>query len=503
MSDQLIITKTSGLTGEAPKGQKEIGFATSISNYIVWVNGLPNVNVYEIVESKSGGRGFVNSIEQDLVEVLMLDDVAIHPQEEFTRTYQQLEAIAGSNLLGRAINSLGQPIDGKGPLGPGAVKLAIDQPPASIKSRDFMVDQFPTGVTLVDMLVPVAYGQRELVIGDGHSGRTGFLLDTVINQKGRKTICIYGLVGKPINEIKNVLEILRVNKALDYTVVIATSSSEKASVIYLNPAIATTVAEYFQKKGFNVLLILDDMGIHAKFYREIALLSGKSPGRDSYPGDIFYQHAKLMERAGKFNSKFGGGSITALPVIETTLDDYSSYITTNLMSMTDGHLLFSASRYHQGIRPSVDVSLSVSRVGRQTQSLAQKSLADKIKALLVQATKLQSFSRLGSEVSSQTQLILKQGRQIEIILKQNALTNIPIILQMILLGLIFTPFLMNKEAEFLEANKQKILDYLTSNRNLENYVKEIIKMPDEKVFIESLNRFIPDLEKVTTNKSNG
>lgn len=476
--------------------QKEIGFATSVSSYIVWVNGLPNVNVYEIVLSQNGGRGFVNSIEQDLVEVLMLDDTPVRPQEQFTRSFQQLEASAGSNLLGRAINSLGQPIDGKGGLGTGGSNIVIDQPPASIKSRDLITEQFQTGVTLVDMLVPIAYGQRELIIGDSNSGRTGFLLDTVINQKGKKIICIYSLIGKPMNEIKNVLEVLRLDKALDYTIVVATSSSEKASLVYLNPAIATTIAEYFQRRGYNVLLILDDLGIHAKFYREISLLSGKSPGRDSYPGDIFYQHAKLLERAGKFNQNFGGGSITALPVIETSLDDYSSFMTTNLMAMTDGHLMFSASRYHQGIRPSVDISLSVSRVGRQTQSLAQKSIADKVKALIIQANRLQSFSRLGSEVSSETQLILKQGRQIELVLKQSQLTNLPIIVQMALLGLIFTPFLMDKEISFLDANKQKIIDYFLSLKTLSSFSTEAAKMADYKAFVNSLARFIPALEKI-------
>lgn len=479
---------------------EEIGYVSSVNNYIIWLNGLPNVKINEIVVNKEGARGLVTSIEEELVEVLMLDDTKIKPQDEFRRTQKQLTLPVGSNLLGRAINPLGVAIDGKGAIGKTGNEIEVEQPTTTISSRDAITDQFETGITLADMLVPIAYGQRELIIGDNHSGKTGFLLDTVINQKEinqkeLKVICIYGLIGKPINHIKSILEVLKVSKALQYTVIVATSSSEKSSLIYLNPAVATAIAEYFQKRNYDVLLILDDLGIHAKFYREISLLSGKAPGRDSYPGDVFYQHAKLLERAGKFNSRFGGGSITALPVIETNLDDFSSYITTNLMGMTDGHLLFSAARYHKGARPSIDVSLSVSRVGRQTQSLAQKSLADNIKALMFEASKLESYSRLGSEVSERTQFILKQGQQIAAILKQGQLSKVPIIVQMMLLGLVFTPLFGNNTVAFVETNKLKIIQYLLNLPALKTYVLEVSKMKNDREFIQSLNLFIPGVEK--------
>ncbi len=478
------------------KDQTEIGFATAANEYIVWVNGLPNVAISEIVVSDQEAKGIVISFKDDSVEVLMLDDVKIKPNEGFKRTYKQLSVAAGSHFLGRTINPLGQPIDGKTGFSLLGQAQELDHPPAPIKFREQIQRQFETGITLVDMLVPIAYGQRELVIGDAHSGKTGFLIDTVINQKGKDIICVYTLIGKPNNEIKGLVEVLKANKALEYSVIIGSSSSERAPMGYLAPIVGLSIAEFFQQRGKDVLLILDDMGIHAKIYREISLLSGKSPGRQSYPGDIFYQHAKLVERAGNFSHSLGGGSITALPVIEVSSDDFASYLPTNLMGMTDGHLKFDSSRYRQGIRPSIDVPLSVSRVGRQTQMLAQKALADRIKAVSAEGKKLESYSRLGSDLSEQTLFKIKQSRQIEIILKQAPSTKIPIVVQMILLGLTFTPFLAQKDTNFVLVNLRNIIGYLATQTDLKTMALEIAKFKDEKEFIQSLNPLIPTLEKV-------
>lgn len=476
--------------------KEEIGYATSINQYLVWVNGLPNVRINELVISEQGASGLVTAIKDDLVEVLMLDDVKIKPQESFRRTLKQLTILAGSHILGRIINPLGQPIDGKGGFANLGQATSLDRRPEPIKSREQISRQFETGISLVDSLVPLAFGQRELIIGEPHSGKTGFLIDTIINQAGKKIICVYTLVGKPVSEIRNLVEILRVNKAIDYTVVVAAPSSEKAPLGYLAPAVGVALAEYFQKRGQDVLLILDDLGIHAKLYREIALLSGKSPGRQSYPGDIFFTQAKLVERAGNFNKNAGGGSITALPVIEVLADDFASFMATNLMGMTDGHLKFDASRYHQGIRPSIDISLSVSRVGRQTQILAQKSLADRVKAILAEGAKLEALSRLGSDVSTQTQLIIKQSKQIEEILKQPSSTKIPTTIQMILLGLTFTPFFMAKDVNFVKVNKEQITKYLTTKLDMTKIEAQVKKFRDASSFINSLTPLIPILQKI-------
>lgn len=479
---------------DAPK--QEIGYATSINQYLVWVNGLPNVRINELVISEQGASGLVTAIKDDLVEVLMLDDVKVKPQESFKRTLKQLTILAGSHLLGRTINPLGQPIDGKGGFANLGQVISLDKRPEPIKSREQISRQFETGISLVDSLVPLAFGQRELIIGEPHSGKTGFLIDTIINQAGGQVVCVYTLIGKPVSEIRNLVEILRVNKATDYTVVVATSSSERAPLAYLAPAVGVALAEYFQKRGQDVLLILDDLGIHAKLYREISLLSGKSPGRQSYPGDIFFTQAKLVERAGNFNKNAGGGSITALPVIEVSTDDFASFMATNLMGMTDGHLKFDASRYHQGIRPSIDVSLSVSRVGRQTQILAQKGLADRVKATLAEGAKLEALSKLGSDISTQTQLIIKQSKQIEEILKQPSSTKIPTTIQMILLGLTFTPFFSLKDVNFVKVNKELIIKYLTTKIDSSKIEAQVKKFKDDSQFIESLTSLIPVLQKI-------
>ena len=475
----------------------EIGYAVSIENYIVWVNGLPNVKVNEIVMTEDGQSGLVTGIKDHLVEVLMLDDARIKPQQSFKRTGAQLSVPVGNFLIGRTINPLGLAIDGKGPFPKGETR-EIDQPAPGIKARELISQQFETGIPLVDMLAPLALGQRELLLGDPHSGKTGFLIDVVTAQKGKNITCVYAIIGKPINEVAKIVDILKTNKALDYTVVVATSSSELASLIYLTPYVSATIAEYFQQKGSDVLLILDDMGNHAKFYREISLLSGKPPGRESYPGDIFYQHAKLVERGGKFNKEHGGGSITILPVIETSQDDYTTFMSTNLMGMTDGHLLFSNTSYRTGQRPPIDIFLSVSRVGHQTQSLAQKALADRIKSLLSQASRLEAYSRLGSDISPQTQFILKQASQVKELLKQSPLTRIPISVQMILLGLIYTPFFSDKDVAFVQSNKYKLITFLTTKFDLKTFDTQVSRFKDDNQFIKTISTLIPTLEKVSS-----
>lgn len=474
----------------------EVGYVTAVNNYLVWINGLPNIKINEIVISENKTRAVVVSIRNDLVEALILDDSKVTPNEMFVRTFSQFSISVGSHILGRTINPLGQPIDGKGRFGHLGQNVEIERSPPGIKMREQITKQFETGITLIDMLMPIAFGQRELIIGDLRSGKTSSLIDIVVNQKGKDIICVLGIIGKPITEIRNLFQVLTVNKAIDYCSIIASSSSDKASLVYLTPAVAISVAEYFQRQGKKVLLVLDDMGIHAKFYREIALLSGLTPGRESYPGDIFYQHAKLVERAGNFKAKYGGNSITALPIIETNLDDFASFMPTNLMAMTDGHLLFNAARYHQGYRPSIDISLSVSRVGRQTQMLAQKRLSDKVKALLGEASKLETFSRLDLDISPQTRFIIKQAHQIRSLLKQRALLKIPIPVSMIILGLVFTTFFSEKDENFVDDYKEKITQFLISNIDTSEYSKQISKYKDEKEFINSLTVMIPQLEQV-------
>ena len=479
---------------QAKDGPAEIGYVLTVKDYLVSINGLPKVAINEVVTTEGGARGVVTALKNNLVEVLMLDDAKIRPQQQFTRTYQSLSVEIGPYMLGRTINALGTPIDGKARFKPGP-GLSIDQAIRGIRHREIIKNQFETGVTTIDTLIPLAKGQKELIMGDARSGKTSFIIDLIVNQREKDTICVYAIVGKSGREIRQLVDILAANKALPYTTVVAASSSDLASLIYLTPGVALTVAEYFQRQGKNVLVILDDLGLHAKFYREISLLGGRTPGRESYPGDIFYQHARLMERAGAFNQNGGGGSITILPVIEIHSNDYTGFISTNLMAMTDGHLSFDANLYHKGTRPAIDTSLSVSRVGRQTQSLAQKILSDKVRSTLAQASKVETLSRFGSEVSSETQLTLKHQSFIKIILKQPPLTKIPLVVQAVILGLVFTPFLMERDEAFLRKNLTPILNYLKS-MDLQALEKELMNLGNEADIIKRLSDLRPELDKV-------
>lgn len=468
--------------------QNEVGYVVSSRDFLIYLDGLPTIRINDMVQSDTSLRGWINSLSENKIEVLMLDEGKITPKQQFRRLPNRLGIAVGDFLLGRAVNPLGLPVDGKGPLSKlkDTPILELDQEAPGIESRQFIVDQFLTGITLIDSLIPLGAGQRELILGDAHSGKTGFLIDAIINQKGTGVICILALVGKPAVAVRNLIDILRSNHALDYTVLVVTSSSEPAPLIFLTPKTAFTVAEYFQKKGKDVLLILDDLGAHARIYREIALLGNKSPGRESYPGDIFYQHAHLLERAGNFLPQYGGGSITALPVMELNLSDFTTLIPTNLMSMTDGHLLFKASMHSQGQTPAIDISLSVSRVGRQTQDRVSNLLATRVRQVLSQAADLETISRLSSELPPETQLTLRRKDLIMEILRQDPLTKTTKQIQLILLALPFTTFLKDKPRVFVEKYKRVIAEAFSTSPQLTPITKSVTKLKSDEDLIKLL-----------------
>lgn len=480
-----------------PKSE-EIGYVTASRDFLVYLDGFPSIRINDMVESETGTRGWVNSISDESIEVLLLDEASITPKQMFKRYPQRLGISVGDFLLGRAVNPLGVPIDGKAPLTKSKTTpvLELDKDAPGIESREFISQQFLTGITLIDTLIPLGAGQRELILGDAHSGKTGFVLDIILNQKGTGVICIYASIGKPSVVVRNLIDTLRTNDALSYTSVIATSSSDPAPLIFLTPKTAFTVAEYFQKQGKDVLLILDDLGSHAKIYREIALLGNKSPGRESYPGDIFYQHAHLLERAGKFLPKFGGGSITALPVIELNLSDFTTLIPTNLMSMTDGHLLFKSALRSQGQTPAIDISLSVSRVGRQTQDKVSNLLSTKVRQILSAAADLETVSRFSSELPPETQLILRQKDLITELLKQDPLTSVSKPIQIILLALPFTSFLKDKNRKFLEKYKSFLINAFLTQPSLIPVTKSATQMQSDEELVKALETVVPILTKL-------
>jgi F-type H+-transporting ATPase subunit alpha len=397
------------------------------------------------------------------------------------------------------INPLGIPIDGKRMSldTTGNNRYELDREAPNIPLRKFITDQFVTGVTLVDTLIPIAKGQRQLIVGDAHSGKSTFLIDLIVNQlDNNNTVCIYTCIGKPVAQVRSIMNILESTGALKSTVVIASSASDLPPMIYIAPQTAFSIAEYFQKNGKDVLLILDDMGVHAKIYREISLSSNRSPGRESYPGDIFYQHSHLVERGGNFKIENGGGSITVLPVLELSSSDISGYISTNLVGMTDGHLMFKSAMRNQGQTPAIDISISVSRVGRQTQNRIQNVLSQAVRALLAEADELETVSYFSGELPKETAMKLKRKQVIMELVRQESLTLVPLQIQIFLLGLVFTNFFIEQGVPFTAKNKLVLIDLAKKDKNFSDYTEKLMQLKTLEDLIKALEQVIPQLKQI-------
>lgn len=466
----------------------EIGFVTSNRGYIIYLDGLPTAKINDVIQDENGVRALISALNTNYIEALVLDEATISPGQTFYQTGQSLSIAVDNVLIGRAINPLGTPLDGKGMLTKSLSKVnySIDTPARGIEKREFITNQLVTGITLIDHLVPLGKGQRELIIGDSNSGVLDFLINLVVNQKDTGVICVYAIIGKPSNYIRNIIDTLTTNHSFAHTVIVASSATENTPLIMLTPKTAFSVAEYFQSQGKDVLIILDDMGIQAKTYREISLLGGKSPGRESFPGDIFYQQASLLERGGNFNKTAGTGSITALPVIELNLSDFTGFVPTNLMAITDGHLLFKSNLYNKNQRPAIDISLSVSRVGRQTQNIVSNLVSRKVRQVLAQAAQLETVSQFSAELPPETQLLLRQKEMIEEIIKQDDLVKIPLEIQSILFTLIFTSFLKDKNAAFVRKFKPFLTQLFTTEPKFKQISDAILLHKTEAELVNSL-----------------
>lgn len=459
----------------------EVGFVTKAQDYLIFIEGLPSVRVNDIVVTASGGRALVTSLLGDQVEALMLDLERPKPGEMIKNLADGIRLTLGQELLGRAINPVGVPIDGKGSLPTTGSKLDLEVVAPGISYRQLITDQLHTGFAIVDLLIPIAKGQRELVFGDARSGKSSFLLDLITNQKDQNMICVYTSIGKPEIETKRFFLSLEASGASSYSVVIAASAGSSAPLIALAPSVALSIADAYAKRGADVLVILDDLGAHSKYLREIALLGQRVPGRESYPADIFYAHSHLIERAGRFKKETqgqapdespGGATITLLPVIETDLENFTSLIPTNLISQTDGHLLFSSLLRSQGDYPAIDWSLSVTRVGRQTQPALSKSIGNKIRSLLAEYQELERYSKFESELSVETQLKLKQASLALELLNQEGVPALGAKTQAALLTLIFTDYFETKDRNFVAANKLKLIKALENEPALRNLLEQ-------------------------------
>lgn len=442
---------------------REVGFVLSAQDYLIYLEGLPSARVNDIIVSPTGGRALVTTLSKDRIEALMLDKERPFPGTAFSINKNGLSIPLSDNLLGRTFNPLGEPLDNKGSFPPGGSALELDVVAGGIHTREIIDEQLITGISKIDILLPVGMGQRELLFGEPKSGKGAFLRDIIINQKDKGLICVYASIGQSEIATKEFVENLTQKEAMPYSVVIAATSSESAPMIAIAPSVAMSVAEYFRDTGRNVLVILDDLGLHAKYLREIGLLSGRIPGRESYPADIFYQHSHLVERAGKYRRENGINSITLIPVIETDVENFTNLIPTNVMSMTDGHLFFSASLRAQGHFPALEVGRSVTRVGHQTQKPILKELADLVRRLLADYAELERYGRFGSELSSETQVTIKRGIVAQELLDQERMEKIDPNAQILLLSLVFTGFFDLKDAEFVKNNKTKIIRTLETN----------------------------------------
>src|SRR5574337_674637 len=404
----------------------EVGTVVTLGDGIARVHGLDKVMAGELLSFPHGVSGIAMNLEEDQVGVVLLGEYTeIKEGNEVKRTGRIMSVPVGNALIGRVVNSLGQPIDDKGPI-PTDKFIALERIAPGVIDRQPVREPMATGLKAIDSMIPIGRGQRELIIGDRQTGKTAVAIDTIINNKGNDLICIYCAIGQKRSSIAQVVKILEDAGAMEYTIVVAASASEPAPMQYIAPYAACAMGEYFRDRGQHALCIYDDLSKHAAAYREISLLLRRPPGREAYPGDVFYLHSRLLERASKLSDKLGGGSITALPVIETQAGDVSAYIPTNVISITDGQIYLETDLFNSGIRPAVNVGLSVSRVGGSAQIKSMKKVAGTLKLDLAQYQSLAAFSQFGSDLDEATQKRIVRGKRIVEILKQPQFKPMPV-----------------------------------------------------------------------------
>ena len=398
--------------------QSEVGTIILVGDGIARATGLDNCMVNELVQFESGAYGMAQNLEENSVSIVLLgSDDGIREGDSVKRTGRVVSVPVGEALIGRVVDALGTPVDGKGPID-AAEYRPIESPAPGIIEREHVSVPLQTGIKAIDAMIPIGRGQRELIIGDRQTGKTTIATDTIINQKGKDVICVYVAIGQKRSTVAQVVETLTAAGAMNYTVVVAATASEMAPLQYIAPYTGCTMGEYFMHQGKDVLVIYDDLSKHAVAYRAISLLIRRPPGREAYPGDVFYLHSRLLERAARIAPEYGGGSLTALPIIETQAGDVSAYIPTNVISITDGQIYLETELFHAGIMPAVNPGISVSRVGGDAQIKAMKKVAGNLKLLYSQYRELQSFAQFGSDLDQDTKDRLALGERIVAVLKQ-------------------------------------------------------------------------------------
>jgi len=398
---------------------REVGFITNVSTGIATVSGLPGVGSEELLQFPGGLLGIAFNVDEDEIGVILLGEYeALHAGDEVQRTGRVMDVAVGEGLLGRVIDPLGNPLDGKG-MPVTDQRLPVERAAPPIMDRAPVTVPLQTGLKVIDALIPIGRGQRELILGDRQTGKTAIAIDTILNQRGQNVLCIYCAIGQRASAVAKVVANLSDKGAMDYTVVVVAEGNEAPGLVYITPYAATSIAEYFMEKGHDVLIVFDDLTQHARAYRELSLLLRRPPGREAFPGDIFYIHSRMLERATHLGQERGNGSLTALPIIETEAQDISAYIPTNLISITDGQIYLSPTLFELGVLPAVDVGNSVSRVGGAAQRAAYRAVAGNIKLAYAQFEELEAFAKFGTRLDESTRRSIDHGQRIRACLKQS------------------------------------------------------------------------------------
>ena len=477
---------------------EEVGQVVKVGDNIATIVGLGNAMYGEIVVFEDGTKGMVQNINHDSIGCILFgSDDEIEQGTKVKRTKRKAGVPVGENFVGRVVNALGEPIDGLGDIEASDYRL-VEQPAPSIVDRKSVSKPMETGILAIDSMFPIGRGQRELIIGDRQTGKTSIAIDTIINQKGKDTICVYNAIGQKASTVAKLVNTLKKNGAMDYTIVVCSTASDAASLQYISPYSATAMAEYFMYKGKDCLIVYDDLSKHAVAYRAISLLLGRPPGREAYPGDVFYLHSRLLERSSRLSDELGGGSITALPIIETQAGDVSAYIPTNVISITDGQIYLESDLFFSGQRPAVNVGLSVSRVGGAAQTKAMKKAAGSLRVDLAQFREMEVFTQFSSDLDDDTKMQLKYGSGLMELLKQPLTHPMSLAQQVItLVGAIGKKF-VDVPKDKIKSYQGEMLEYF------ENHHSDLVaEINTQKVLDDDLKASILDVIDEFGKANNG
>ena len=471
----------------------EIGTVLQVSDGVARIYGLRNAEANELLEFDNGIKAIVMNLEEDNVGAVLLGPTdKIKEGFIVKRTKRIASIMVGEGMLGRVIDPLGAPLDGKGLIGGELYEMPLERKAPGVIFRQPVNQPLQTGLKAVDAMIPIGRGQRELIIGDRQTGKTSIAVDTILNQKGQDVICIYVAIGQKASTVSQIVTTLSKHGAMDYSIVVSASASDLASLQYIAPYAGTAIAEHFMHQGKDVLIVYDDLSKHAVAYRAISLLLDRPPGREAYPGDVFYLHSRLLERSCRLSDELGGGSITALPIIETQAGDVSAYIPTNVISITDGQIYLETEMFNSGFRPAINAGLSVSRVGGSAQIKAIKKIAAPIRTELAQYRELASFSQFGSELDADTKEKLAQGERIREMLKQPQYKPMPVEYQVIIIYAVTKKYVIDIDVDRILDFEQGLFDFIdTKYPQIPESIKETKELTadNEKALIAAIEEF--------------